>query len=43
MTFLRGDDHGFSRFPVFYEVTEDTATVLAVAHQHRRPGYWRIR
>jgi plasmid stabilization system protein ParE len=30
-------------YTVFYEVTEDTATVLSVAHQHRRPGYWRIR
>ena len=33
------------RFPytVFYEVSEQTVTVLAVAHQRRRPGYWQAR
>ncbi|MBX9630498.1 MAG: type II toxin-antitoxin system RelE/ParE family toxin [Burkholderiales bacterium] len=30
------------RFPyaVIYMVREDTIRVLAIAHQHRRPGYW---
>ena len=30
------------RFPytVFYEVDRTRVTVLAVAHQRRRPGYW---
>ncbi len=30
------------RFPytVFYEVDRAQVTVLAVAHQRRRPGYW---
>lgn len=33
------------RFPyaVFYEVTDSTVTVTAVAHHRRRPGYWRER
>lgn len=33
------------RFPytVFYEIQGDTVTVLAVAHQRRKPGYWRER
>ena len=37
--------HVLRHFPytVFYEVRGDTATVLAVAHQRRRPGYWRER
>lgn len=31
------------RFPytVWYEVVDQTVTVLAVAHHRRRPGYWR--
>ncbi|MFM8900087.1 MAG: type II toxin-antitoxin system RelE/ParE family toxin [Burkholderiales bacterium] len=31
------------RFPysVFYEVLENTVTVLAVAHHRRKPSYWR--
>ncbi len=31
------------RFPysVFYEVQENTVTVLPIAHHRRRPGYWR--
>ena len=31
------------RFPytVMYEVNQRTVTILAVAHQRRRPGYWR--
>jgi len=30
------------RFPyvVFFEVSEEAVTVVAVAHQRRRPGYW---
>jgi len=28
---------------VFYEVFKQTVTVLAVAHQRRRPGYWQDR
>ena len=33
------------RFPytVFYSLEGDEAVVLAVAHQRRRPGYWRDR
>jgi plasmid stabilization system protein ParE len=34
-----------SRFPytVWYDLHGDQASVLAIAHQHRRPGYWRGR
>jgi toxin ParE1/3/4 len=33
------------RFPftVFYRVKADTLLVVAVAHQKRRPGYWKSR
>ena len=33
------------RFPfaVYYRVTSDTLTIVAVAHQKRRPGYWSSR
>lgn len=33
------------RFPfsVYYEVADDRIRVVAVAHQHRMPGYWRGR
>jgi toxin ParE1/3/4 len=36
---------GFSIFPYSLVVTvlDDVLTVLAVAHGHRRPGYWRDR
>lgn len=44
------DDNGvrrcvLRRFPytIVYEVKGDVATVLAVAHQRRRPAYWRLR
>lgn len=44
------DDDGFcfyvlARFPytVWYDVEGSLVTVLAVAHQHRRPGYWKLR
>ena len=44
------DDEGvryyiLRRFPytIHYEVTESDVTVLAVAHQRRRPGYWQER
>ena len=44
------DDDGIWRyhlkhFPytVLYEVLDHQATVLALAHQRRRPGYWRNR
>lgn len=35
----------FRRFPftLFYRATEDTVQILAVAHQRRKPGYWRDR
>jgi plasmid stabilization system protein ParE len=43
------DEHGnrhrvLRQFPysVFYELTGETITVLAVAHHRRRPGYWRV-
>ena len=34
-----------TRFPytVWYDLEGKAATVLAVAHQHRRPGYWKSR
>jgi plasmid stabilization system protein ParE len=37
--------HPLSRFPytVWYDLAADIATVLAIAHQHRRPGYWKSR
>lgn len=33
------------RFPyiLWYEVNGSVATVMAVAHQHRRPNYWTAR
>ena len=33
------------RFPftVYYRVKADTVTIVAVAHQKRRPGYWSSR
>ncbi|MCL1961789.1 MAG: type II toxin-antitoxin system RelE/ParE family toxin [Desulfovibrionaceae bacterium] len=41
------DDEGnrkrvLHRFPysVHYETTNETVTILAVAHHQRRPGYW---
>ena len=30
-------------YAVVYRVSGDLVFVLAVAHQHRRPGYWRRR
>ena len=35
----------FPRFPfsVFYRVSADVVEIIAVAHQSRRPGYWRSR
>jgi plasmid stabilization system protein ParE len=35
----------FKHFPysVLYEVIEQKVTVLAIAHQRRRPGYWQAR
>jgi plasmid stabilization system protein ParE len=37
--------HILRHFPytVFYEILGNTVTVLAVAHQRRKPGYWRKR
>ena len=37
--------HVLDRFPytVWYELTGQMATVIAIAHQHRRPNYWRTR
>ena len=34
-----------NRFPytVWYDLSGTVATVLAIAHQHRRPGYWKRR
>jgi plasmid stabilization system protein ParE len=33
------------RFPfsVYYEVAGDLIRIMAVAHQHRKPGYWKKR
>jgi plasmid stabilization system protein ParE len=30
-------------YTVFYTITGQVLTVLAVAHQRREPGYWRVR
>jgi plasmid stabilization system protein ParE len=30
-------------YSVIYRVWEDNVYLVAVAHQHRRPGYWRGR
>ena len=30
-------------YTIYYEVLGNIVTVLAVAHQRRRPGYWRKR
>lgn len=30
-------------YDVMYRLREDILEILAVAHQHRRPGYWRER
>jgi len=30
-------------FSVIYRVADDAVLVLAIAHQHRRPGYWQRR
>ena len=33
------------RFPytVWYDLNGEVATVVAIAHQHRRPNYWKTR
>jgi plasmid stabilization system protein ParE len=44
--YMRGARRYFmSRFPysVIYQVTADELRVIAIAHQRRRPGYWRGR
>ena len=37
--------HVLDKFPytVWYEVNETLVTVMAIAHQHRRPNYWKAR
>ena len=37
--------HVLDRFPytVWYDLSGQIATVIAVAHQHRRPNYWKKR
>lgn len=37
--------HVLSRFPytVWYELRGEAVTILAIAHQHRRPRYWSAR
>lgn len=37
--------HVLDKFPytVHYDLSGQVATVMAIAHQHRRPGYWRTR
>ena len=30
-------------FSVMYRVSDDVVLILAIAHQHRRPGYWQQR
>ena len=41
-TFHRARLHRFP-FDVIFQVSADEFLVLAVAHHHRRPGYWRRR
>ena len=49
LTWPEGEDairrHILRHFPytIFYEIRGNTVTVLAVAHQRRKPGYWRKR
>jgi hypothetical protein len=33
------------RYPytIFFDLTDNQAVVLAIAHHRRRPGYWRSR
>lgn len=31
------------RYAIFYLLTPDAVTVIAIAHTSRRPGYWRNR
>ena len=37
--------HVLDRFPytVWYDLSGQLATVVAIAHQHRRPSYWKAR
>ena len=37
--------HVLDRFPytVWYDVSGQVATVIAIAHQHRCPNYWKTR
>ena len=37
--------HVLGRFPytVWYDLNGQLATVIAIAHQHRRPSYWKSR
>ena len=37
--------HVLCRFPytVWYDLNKHCATVIAIAHQHRRPDYWKTR
>ncbi len=37
--------HVLDRFPytVRYDLSDQLAIVLAIAHQHRRPNYWKTR
>jgi len=34
--------HGFP-FSIMYEVSDERISILAIAHQHRRPRYWQQR
>ena len=37
--------HVLDRFPytVWYDLNGQLATMIAIAHQHRRPNYWKSR
>ncbi|MES2160051.1 MAG: type II toxin-antitoxin system RelE/ParE family toxin [Pseudomonadota bacterium] len=37
--------YSMSKFPysVIYQITVSELRIIAVAHQRRRPGYWRVR
>lgn len=42
---IRTRQYRLNRFPygIVYQVREDAILIVAVAHLHRRPGYWRQR
>jgi toxin ParE1/3/4 len=31
------------RYKIYYEISDDTLNIVAIAHPSREPGYWRTR